>query len=116
MVDNQPECQLTIEVERNETTSTVLCHGRLMSGVCSVLTREVDRLIPASKRIVLDLSDFSQMDSLGLGTLARLYVSAKSRGCELTLIHLGPRVRELLSMTNMLSVFSVIGESGHMRF
>jgi len=87
-----------------------------MTGDCSVLTREVDRLIPVSKRIVLDLSDLSQMDSLGLGTLVRLYVSAKSRGSEIVLINLRPRIRELLSITNMLSVFSVIGESGHIRF
>jgi len=116
MVDHQPECQLTLEVQRNETTSTVICRGKLMTGDCSVLTREVDRLIPVSKRIVLDLSDLSQMDSLGLGTLVRLYVSAKSRGSEIVLINLRPRIRELLSITNMLSVFSVIGESGHIRF
>jgi anti-sigma B factor antagonist len=71
-------------------------------------------LIPDSKRIVLDLTDLIQLDSMGLGTLVRLYVSSKSGGCELVLIHLGKRVRELLGITNLLSVFTIIGEHGNM--
>jgi anti-sigma B factor antagonist len=50
------------------------------------------------------------MDSMGLGTLVRLYVSTKSAGCELKLINLGPKIRQLLSVTNLLSVFATIEE------
>ena len=75
-------------------------------------TREVKQLIPNHKRIVLDLSELAQMDSMGLGTLARLYVSAKAAGCDLQLVNLGARVRQLLGTTNMLSVFAIIGENG----
>jgi anti-anti-sigma regulatory factor len=49
---------------------------------------------------------------MGLGTLVRLYASTKSRGITLELIHLGKRVRELLSLTNLLSVFAIVGEHG----
>jgi anti-anti-sigma factor len=52
------------------------------------------------------------MDSLGLGTLVRIYVSTKSAGCELILKNLGKRVRELLGLAHLLNVFTVIGESG----
>jgi anti-sigma B factor antagonist len=47
------------------------------------------------------------MDSMGLGTVVRLYVSAKSAGCDLKLINLGKRVRQLLSVTNLMSVFAI---------
>jgi anti-sigma B factor antagonist len=50
------------------------------------------------------------MDSTGLGTVVRLYVSAKSAGYSLELINLGKRIRQLLGVTNLLSVFTVIGE------
>jgi anti-anti-sigma factor len=50
------------------------------------------------------------MDSMGLGTIIRLYVSAKSAGCDLQLINLSKRIRELLGLTNLLSVFSMCGE------
>jgi anti-sigma B factor antagonist len=51
------------------------------------------------------------MDSLGLGTVVRLYVSARSAGCDLKLINLGSRIRHLLSISNLLSVFSANEES-----
>jgi anti-sigma B factor antagonist len=50
------------------------------------------------------------MDSTGLGTVVRLYVSAKSAGYSLELINLGKRIRQLLGVTNLFSVFTVIGE------
>ena len=50
------------------------------------------QLMPEFKRIVLDLSDIAYMDSMGLGTLVRLVVSAKSAGSSVELYKLGPRV------------------------
>jgi anti-sigma B factor antagonist len=52
------------------------------------------------------------MDSMGLGTLVGLYTSAKAAGCELQLLKIGQRVRELLGLTHLLDVFSIIGEHG----
>lgn len=105
---------LTIDIEHcpsgNEVT--VRCHGRLVAGATDVLVLPVRRLIPTSKRIVLDLCDLQHTDSMGLGALARLYVAAKSAGCSLELMHLSKQVRHLLGITHMLEVFTVIGESG----
>jgi hypothetical protein len=42
----------------------------------------------------------------------RLYVSAKSAGCCLELINLGARIRQLLGMTNLLSVLTDMCEQG----
>jgi len=52
------------------------------------------------------------MDSMGLGTLVGLYTSARAAGCELQLLNIGKRIRELLGLTNLLSVFTIIGEHG----
>ncbi len=105
---------LTLDVEREGDVAVVRCHGRLVSGVTNILYAKVCQLMPDCKRIVLDLRDLAYMDSSGLGMLVRLYVSAKAAGVSLELIHLGKRIRELLSMTNLLSVFTVIGEQGGM--
>lgn len=104
--------QLTIDVEQEGTTTIVRCHGRLVSGVTDVLYSNVRPLIPGSKRIVLDLTDLTYMDSMGLGTLMRLYVSARAAGCSLELINIGKRIRELLELTNIWSVFATVGERG----
>jgi anti-anti-sigma factor len=50
------------------------------------------------------------MDSMGLGTVVRLYVSAKSAGCALELINLGKGIRQIFAVTNLLSVFTIVGE------
>jgi len=104
---------LTVDVERCTGNVYVLrCHGRLVAGVTGVLQSAVSPLIPQTKRIVLDLSDLKHTDSMGLGALVRLYVSAKSAGCSLELMHLSKQIQHLLGLTNMLSVFTVIGENG----
>jgi anti-sigma B factor antagonist len=104
---------LTIDVEPCVNNVFVLhCHGRLVAGVTNVLSAKVTELIPTSRRIILDLTDLKHTDSMGLGTLARLYVSAKSASCSLELINLSQQIRHLLGITNMLSVFTVIGENG----
>ena len=105
-------CPLTLDVERNGEAITVKCHGKLVMGVCDILTSTVRELIPGSKRITLDLTDLTQMDSLGLGTLVRLYVSAKSGGSCLVLVNVGPRIRQLLGITNLLSVLTDMCEHG----
>ncbi|HEY2470070.1 MAG TPA: STAS domain-containing protein [Terracidiphilus sp.] len=103
---------LTLDVERNDNVFTVKCHGKLVMGVCDVLTGKVRELIPRSKRIVLDLTDLQLMDSLGLGTIVRLYVSAKAGGSCLVLVNVGPRIRQLLGITNLLSVLTDMCEQG----
>ena len=101
-----------LDVEQKGSVAIVRCHGRLVAGVSDMLNNRVRELIPNSKRIVLDLTDLQNMDSMGLGTLVRLYVSAKRAGCTLELINLGKRVRELLGMTNLLGVFTELGDKG----
>ncbi|MBZ5610384.1 MAG: STAS domain-containing protein [Acidobacteriia bacterium] len=104
--------RLTLDLERSGDTAIVRLSGILVAGVHNFLYTEVSQLIPESKRIVLDLTELAHMDSMGLGTLVRLYVSAKSAGCALELVNLGPRIRKLLGVTNLLSVFAICGEQG----
>jgi anti-sigma B factor antagonist len=112
MTDNAATSLLTVEIERADGTAVVRCRGKLVLGVSEILYLKVRQLIPDTKRIVLDLTDLTRMDSIGLGTLVRLYVSARSAGCTLELVNLGQQVRQLLGTTNLLSVFTIVGEHG----
>jgi anti-sigma B factor antagonist len=104
---------LTTEIKHfPEHVAVVVCHGRLVSGATEILSTTVRPLIPENKRIVLDLADVQHTDSLGLGTLVRLYVAARSAGCSLELMHLSKQIRHLLGLTNLFEVFTVIGEHG----
>jgi anti-sigma B factor antagonist len=112
--DQTAVSRLSVDIDREGDSAVVRCGGKLVAGVNEFLYTEVSRLIPDSKRIVLDLTELSYMDSMGLGTIIRLYVSAKAAGCELELINIGKRIRQLLGMTNVLSVFTACGEH-HLR-
>lgn len=104
------ETRLSWETSTQGDTTVVHCSGELLAGVTDALYEDVKRFIPQNRRIVLDLTDLSRMDSMGLATVIRLYVSAKASGCALELINLNKRVRELLGLTNLLSVFEICGE------
>ena len=91
----------------------VRCSGKLVLGSTGNLQSEVRGLLPSAKRIVLDLTDLGYMDSSGLGAIIGLYVSVKTAGGRLEVIHLNERVRQLFSITNVLSLFEVCGEPGN---
>jgi anti-sigma B factor antagonist len=112
MADEAVANVLSISIERQEAMAVVRLRGKLLAGMGGRLCGCVTPLIAEYKRIVLDLGEVESMDSLGLGTMVRLYVSAKAGGCSLELTHLGKRVRELLGVTHLLGVFTVIGEQG----
>jgi anti-sigma B factor antagonist len=107
-----PTRYLTLEINRTDDQAIVHLHGYLVSGLTDILSSKVRPLIPGTGRIILDLSNLKHMDSMGLGTLVWLYTSARAAGCELLLLNIGKRIRELLGLTNLLSVFTIIGEHG----
>lgn len=102
---------LRIDVERGTQMALVHCHGRLVGGVSAFFFFKISQLIPESKRIVLDLSDLQHTDSMGLGTLVHLYVSAKAADCSLELVNLSQQAQRLIGITNLSSVLTIIGES-----
>jgi anti-sigma B factor antagonist len=103
---------LTLDIVRTGDTIVVRCNGKLVAGVNDLLYSKVSELIPETRRIVLDLTNLARVDSMGLGTLVRLYVSCRSAGCSLELVNLGKQVRQLLGTTHLISVFAIIGEHG----
>ena len=103
---------LSFEIERDGDGAVVKCHGRLVAGTADEFYQEVKPLLPEVKRVVVDLADLTYVDSMGLGVLVRSYTSARQAGCELKLLHLGKQLRNLLKMTNLLSVFSQAEDHG----
>jgi anti-sigma B factor antagonist len=100
----------SIDIEKKADSIVVVCHGRLVAGLCGELHARVKSLLTETKVLVLDLGDVTFVDSIGLGTMVSLYVSAKSAGCDLELRHVGRRIREVLGITHLLQVFTIVGE------
>lgn len=97
---------LTFDIERNGEDAVVKCHGRMMTWGTEELQQAVRSLLPETKQIVIDLADLKFVDSMGLGALVALYVSARRAGCRLRVEHLGKQVRNVMQITHLLSVLA----------
>ena len=108
---NRLPSALTLEVVPQADGSVIIkCGGKLFSSDTDELHFEVKRWFPKTKRVVLDLTDLAQLDSSGLGAIAALYISAKSAGVRLEMINLSKRVRDLFSITNLMTLFEPYGQ------
>jgi anti-sigma B factor antagonist len=96
-----PAQELKLETEKRPDAVVVRCAGRIVSSTSPLLQNTVRPLVAENKRVVLDLTNVSYLDSSGLGSIVGLWVNAKKNHCDLKLIHLTDRIKELLRMSNL---------------
>jgi anti-sigma B factor antagonist len=71
-----------------------------------VLKDKIRSLIhQGQKKVVIDLSQVSYVDSAGLGELVHVYATAKNAGGALKLLHVTKRLKDLLAITKLVTVF-----------
>jgi anti-anti-sigma factor len=97
-----------------ENGLVVECHGKLTSDHATQFRDAVRKLIPGQKKVILDMKGVPQMDSAGLGAVATLYVSARTRGCQIQVVNATQQIRKLFSVTNLLLLFEDAGRGGRM--
>src|SRR5690242_11352624 len=83
--------------------------GRIVLGDGSAGLRDlVHNLVSeGKKKILLNLRNVDYIDSSGLGELVSAFTSMRSQGGELKLLNLTTRVRTLLQITKLLTVFDI---------
>ena len=87
-------------------TRIVECNGRILLGDESAdLTRKVRELLTECKQIVLDLGGVTYIDSIGLGVLVGLLISAQKAGGDIKLANLKPRLVDVLGVTKLMTFF-----------
>jgi anti-sigma B factor antagonist len=99
-----PAQELKLEMEKKPDKVLVRCAGRIVSSTAPHLQATVRPLIAENKIVVLDLTGVTYLDSSGLGSIVGLWVNAKKNHCDLKLIHLSDRIKELLHMTHLGSL------------
>jgi anti-sigma B factor antagonist len=62
-------------------------------------------LLEGYRNLLLDLGGVPYVDSAGLGEMVQAYVSTKNRGGSLRLLNVTKRLRDLLVVTRLLTVF-----------
>ena len=83
--------------------------GRITVGDGSVMLRDRIRkeLAGGRKRILINLGDVSYIDSSGLGELISAFTSAKKGGGELKLLSLTKKIRDLMEIVKLYTVFDI---------
>jgi anti-sigma B factor antagonist len=96
--------------ERRSGDVTVLdLKGRVRIGGGTIaLHKSIRVLLEEGKtQILLNLANVSHIDSSGLGELVSSHISVKDKGGEIKLVHLTERLRELMTITKLVTVFDV---------
>ena len=83
--------------------------GRIVLGDGSAELRDLVRDLARQgiRKILLNLRNVDYIDSSGLGELVCAFTSMRNQGGELKLLNLTKRVRSLLQITKLLTVFDV---------
>lgn len=83
--------------------------GRITLGDSSALLRKTIRglLQDERKKILLNLADVDYIDSSGIGELVSGFTAVKNQSGELKLLQLTKKVRDLLQITKLYTVFDV---------
>ena len=105
---------LTIN-ERNAGNVTILdLSGRITIGEGSVQLRDAVRrlLEQGNKNLLIDLGAVDYVDSSGIGELVSCYTTTKNQGGQLKLLNLTKKIKDLLSITKLLTVFETFEDEG----
>jgi anti-sigma B factor antagonist len=83
--------------------------GRITLGEGSAALREAirDLIAKNQRKILLNLGEVNYIDSSGIGELVSGFTSVSNSGGSLKLLNLNKRVKDLLQITKLYTVFDV---------
>lgn len=83
--------------------------GRITIGEGTLMLRDQIRksLGEGDNKFLLNLDDVNYIDSSGLGELVTAFTTVRNQSGQLKLLNLTKRIRDLLQITKLLTVFDV---------
>jgi anti-sigma B factor antagonist len=103
---------LTITSREVDGVTVLDLSGRITLGEGSVQLREAirDLIAKGQRNILLNLGEVNYIDSSGLGELVSAYTTAKNQGAGLKLLNLTKKVKDLLQLTKLYTVFDTFDD------
>ena len=100
---------LRIDIRQTGEVSIVDVEGRIVLGEDVRVLRELLHKMPREghKNILINLGKTVYIDSSGLGVLVSGFASVANQGGQLKLLNLTHRIRDLLLITKLFTVFEV---------
>ena len=100
---------VTFETKNLGNVCVLTPHGKIVIGdEVAALRDKIKGLLQAgSKNILLNMANISYIDSTGVGALVGSFTSIRNQGGQMKLANLSQRVRDILLVTKLLTVFDV---------
>ena len=95
-----------ISTRRIDDATILDLEGRLILGAATdSLGNALQELIAkGTRKLLLNMRNVSQVDTTGISTIVRAFVSLERSGGKLGLFHISERVRMILDLTRLLNV------------
>jgi anti-sigma B factor antagonist len=104
------ECQAATR-EAGQVAIIDLKGGLTVASGIGLLRQQVKSLVAAGhKNVLVNLKELIYLDSAGMGELVSACTTLRNLGGDLRLVSPQERVRNLLQMTKLASIFSVFGD------
>ena len=103
---------LTIATRELDGVTILDLSGRITLGEGSVQLRDAirDLIGKGVKNILIGLGDVNYIDSSGLGELVSAFTTAKNQGADLKLLNLTKKVKDVLQVTKLYTVFDIFDD------
>lgn len=103
---------LTIKQRDAEGVTILDLSGKITIGQGSAQFREAIRQLmeQGRTRLLLNFADVSYVDSSGIGELVSAYTTLNNQGGQLKLLNLPKRIKDLLRITKLLTVFETFDD------
>jgi anti-anti-sigma factor len=101
---------MEVTVREKRGANIVEVHGKLVGDAANCLRFHdlyQSLLDKGRKKFVLDLQDTPWANSLGIGMIIAAYASVRNRGGEMVLAGATDRLRDVLEVTHLFTVFKV---------
>jgi len=100
-----------MKIDKREREGVLILdvEGKITIGRGDIALREAvhKALDDGARKVVIRLADVSTIDSSGVGELVSAFTTVTNRGGKLKLLHLPPKVNDILQITQLITVFEV---------
>jgi len=98
---------MKVNVRTEGEVTLVDLNGKITIGEGDVILRDaIEKVLKGgSKKVLLNLSKVSYMDSAGIGELVACYKRSREKGGELKLLNPSGKVEDLLQLTKLEEIF-----------
>jgi anti-sigma B factor antagonist len=100
---------MNVNVRQSGDVTILDLKGKITIGSGDVALRNAIQEVmnKGAQKVLINMADVSTIDSSGIGELVSAYTTATNRGAKLKLANLPAKVTDILTITQLITVFDV---------